>query len=89
MREALAETVGGSGCISSESRPRSDGATEMAESMAEDPVIFACANPVPEIYPDEAKAGRSKRLFVQPARSDFPNQINNVLGLPWNLPRSI
>lgn len=53
---------------------------EMVESMAKDAVIFACANPVPEIYPDEAKEGGAK--VVATGRSDFPNQINNVLAFP-------
>ena len=48
--------------------------------MAKDAVIFACANPVPEIYPDEAKEGGAK--VVATGRSDFPNQINNVLAFP-------
>ena len=54
--------------------------SEMVESMAKDAVIFACANPVPEIYPDEAKEGGAK--VVATGRSDFPNQINNVLAFP-------
>ena len=53
---------------------------EMVESMAKDAVIFACANPVPEIYPEEAKAAGAK--VVATGRSDFPNQINNVLAFP-------
>ena len=51
--------------------------TEMVKTMAEDAIIFACANPTPEIFPDEAKAGGAK--VVSTGRSDFPNQINNVL----------
>jgi malate dehydrogenase (oxaloacetate-decarboxylating) len=53
---------------------------EMVRTMAEDAVIFACANPVPEIFPDEAKAGGA--VVVSTGRSDFPNQINNVLAFP-------
>lgn len=53
---------------------------EMVASMAKDAVIFAMANPVPEIMPDEAKAGGAK--VVATGRSDFPNQINNVLAFP-------
>jgi malate dehydrogenase (oxaloacetate-decarboxylating) len=53
---------------------------EMVASMAEDAVVFACANPVPEIYPDEAKAGGAK--VIATGRSDYPNQINNVLAFP-------
>lgn len=53
---------------------------EMVESMNPDPIVFACANPTPEIYPDEAKAGGA--VVVATGRSDFPNQINNVLAFP-------
>ncbi len=53
---------------------------EMISTMADDAIVFACANPVPEIYPDEAKAGGAK--VVSTGRSDFPNQINNVLAFP-------
>ena len=53
---------------------------EMVKSMAEDPIIFACANPTPEIFPDEAKAAGA--AVVATGRSDFPNQINNVLAFP-------
>lgn len=53
---------------------------EMVQSMASDPIIFACANPTPEIFPDEAKAGGA--AVVATGRSDFPNQINNVLAFP-------
>ena len=53
---------------------------EMVESMAKDSIIFACANPVPEIMPDEAKAGGA--AVVSAGRSDFPNQVNNVLAFP-------
>ena len=53
---------------------------EMVKSMARDPVIFACANPTPEIFPDEAKAAGAK--IVSTGRSDYPNQINNVLAFP-------
>lgn len=54
--------------------------SEMVASMAEDPVVFAMANPVPEIMPEEAKKGGAK--VVATGRSDFPNQINNVLVFP-------
>jgi len=53
---------------------------EMIKTMAEDPVIFAMANPVPEITPKEAKEAGAK--VVGTGRSDFPNQINNVLAFP-------
>ena len=53
---------------------------EMVKSMAPDAIVFACANPTPEIMPDEAKAAGAK--VVATGRSDFPNQINNVLAFP-------
>lgn len=53
---------------------------DMVKTMAKDPVIFACANPVPEIYPEEALAAGAK--VVATGRSDFPNQVNNVLAFP-------
>ncbi len=53
---------------------------EMAASMAEDPIVFAMANPVPEIMPDAAKAAGVR--VIGTGRSDFPNQINNVLAFP-------
>lgn len=54
--------------------------SEMVKTMAKDPIIFACANPVPEIFPDEAKAAGA--AVVSTGRSDFPNQVNNVLCFP-------
>lgn len=54
--------------------------TEMVKTMAKDAVIFACANPTPEIFPEDAKAGGA--AVVATGRSDFPNQINNVLAFP-------
>ena len=53
---------------------------EMIKTMAKDPIIFACANPDPEIWPDEAKAAGA--AVVSTGRSDYPNQINNVLAFP-------
>jgi malate dehydrogenase (oxaloacetate-decarboxylating) len=53
---------------------------EMVRSMHRDPIIFAMANPTPEIMPDEAKA--SGALVIGTGRSDFPNQVNNVLAFP-------
>ena len=53
---------------------------EMVKSMAEKPIIFACANPVPEIFPEDAKEAGA--AVVSTGRSDFPNQINNVLCFP-------
>ena len=53
---------------------------EMVSTMAKNAIIFACANPVPEIFPDEAKAGGA--AVVSTGRSDYPNQVNNVLAFP-------
>lgn len=53
---------------------------DMVKSMNKDSIIFACANPTPEIFPDEAKAGGA--AVISTGRSDFPNQINNVLAFP-------
>ena len=54
--------------------------TEMVKTMNRDAIIFACANPTPEIFPDAAKAGGAR--VVSTGRSDYPNQINNVLAFP-------
>ena len=54
--------------------------TEMVKTMNKDAIIFACANPTPEIFPEDAKAGGAK--VIATGRSDFPNQINNVLAFP-------
>ncbi|MDD5887824.1 MAG: NAD-dependent malic enzyme [Oscillospiraceae bacterium] len=53
---------------------------EMVQTMNKDAIVFACANPTPEIFPDEAKAGGA--AVVSTGRSDYPNQINNVLAFP-------
>ena len=53
---------------------------EMVAAMNRDAIIFACANPTPEIFPDDAKAGGAK--VISTGRSDYPNQINNVLAFP-------
>ncbi len=53
---------------------------DMVKTMAKDAIIFACANPTPEIFPDDAKAGGAK--VIATGRSDYPNQINNVLAFP-------
>ena len=54
--------------------------TEMVRTMANDPIVFACANPTPEIFPDDAKAGGA--AVVATGRSDYPNQLNNALVFP-------
>ncbi|NLK66580.1 MAG: malate dehydrogenase [Campylobacteraceae bacterium] len=55
---------------------------EMVKSMAKDPIIFALANPTPEIYPEDVKAVRDDAM-IGTGRSDYPNQVNNVLGFPY------
>jgi malate dehydrogenase (oxaloacetate-decarboxylating) len=52
----------------------------MVRTMNRDAIVFACANPTPEIFPDDAKAGGAR--IIATGRSDFPNQINNVLAFP-------
>ena len=54
--------------------------TEMVKTMNKDAIIFACANPTPEIFPEDARAGGA--AVIATGRSDFPNQINNVLAFP-------
>ena len=54
--------------------------TEMVKTMNKDAIVFACANPTPEIFPEDAKAGGAR--VISTGRSDFPNQINNVLAFP-------
>ena len=54
---------------------------DMVRTMHRDAIVFACANPTPEIFPDEAKAAGA--AVVSTGRSDYPNQINNVLGFPY------
>lgn len=53
---------------------------EMVQTMAEDAILFACANPIPEIFPEDARKGDAK--VIATGRSDYPNQINNVLAFP-------
>ena len=54
--------------------------TDMVKTMNKDAIVFACANPTPEIFPEDAKAGGAR--VVSTGRSDYPNQINNVLAFP-------
>jgi malate dehydrogenase (oxaloacetate-decarboxylating)(NADP+) len=56
---------------------------EMVRSMAEDPIVFAMANPDPEIGYEQAKAARDDTVIMATGRSDYPNQVNNVLGFPF------
>ncbi|MFQ5805929.1 MAG: NADP-dependent malic enzyme [Phycisphaerae bacterium] len=77
----LADALKGADCFCGLSQPGIV-TQEMAKSMADKPLIFAMSNPVPEIMPDEAKAARPDAI-VATGRSDFPNQVNNVLGFPF------
>ena len=54
--------------------------TQMVQTMAKDAIVFACANPTPEIFPEDAKAGGA--AVISTGRSDYPNQVNNVLAFP-------
>ena len=54
--------------------------TEMVKTMNKDAIVFACANPTPEIFPEDAKAGGAR--VISTGRSDYPNQVNNVLAFP-------
>ena len=76
---SLADVVVGADVFIGVSAPGSL-TTEMVQTMNKDAIVFACANPTPEIYPDEAKAGGAR--VIATGRSDFPNQVNNVLAFP-------
>lgn len=75
----LAEAIAGADIFIGVSAPGTV-TTEMVRTMNKDAIIFACANPTPEIFPDDAKEGGAR--VVATGRSDFPNQINNVLAFP-------
>ena len=75
----LAEVIRGADVFIGVSAPGALTA-DMIRTMAKDPIIFACANPTPEIFPDEATAAGA--AVVSTGRSDFPNQVNNVLCFP-------
>ena len=79
LMDRLAEVLAGADVFIGVSAPGAV-TTEMVQTMNRDAILFACANPTPEIFPDEAKAGGAK--VVATGRSDFPNQINNVLAFP-------
>ncbi len=79
LRGSLAEAIKGADVFIGVSAPNSVN-KDMVHSMAKNPIIFACANPTPEIFPDDAKAAGAK--IVSTGRSDFPNQINNALAFP-------
>jgi len=76
---SLADTLVGADVFIGVSAPKMV-TTDMVKTMNRDAIVFACANPTPEIFPDEAKAGGAK--VIATGRSDFPNQINNVLAFP-------
>ena len=76
---SLADIVKGADVFIGVSAPKAL-TVDMVKTMNQDAIVFACANPTPEIFPDEAKAGGAK--VVATGRSDFPNQINKVLAFP-------
>ena len=76
---SLADVLAGADVFIGVSAPNSV-TTEMVKTMNRDAIVFACANPPPEIFPDDAKAGGA--AVVSTGRSDYPNQINNVLAFP-------
>lgn len=78
-RGSLADVLRGADVFLGVSAPDTVSA-EMVRSMNRDPIIFACANPTPEIMPEEAKRGGA--AIIATGRSDYPNQINNVLAFP-------
>ena len=79
VRGSLADVLAGADVFIGVSQPGLVDA-QMVASMADDPIVFAMANPTPEIMPDEAHAGGAR--VVATGRSDFPNQVNNVLVFP-------
>ena len=78
-RGSLADVIKGADVFIGVSAPGTL-TTEMVKTMNCDAIVFACANPTPEIFPDDAKAGGAR--VVSTGRSDYPNQINNVLAFP-------
>jgi len=79
IKGSLADALKGADVFVGVSAPNTV-SVEMVESMAENAIVFACANPTPEIYPEDAVKGGAK--VVATGRSDYPNQINNVLAFP-------
>lgn len=79
LQGGLAEAIRGADVFIGVSAPDCV-TTQMVQTMQENAIVFACANPTPEIYPEDTKAGGA--LVVATGRSDFPNQINNVLAFP-------
>jgi len=79
VRGTLADALKGADVFIGVSAPGTV-SVDMVKTMAKDAIIFACANPTPEIFPDDARAGGAK--VIATGRSDYPNQINNVLAFP-------
>lgn len=81
IEDAIPKTMEGMDVVIGYSKPGPDTIKkEWIQRMAKDPILFVCANPVPEIWPWDAKAAGAK--IVATGRSDFPNQVNNSLGFP-------
>lgn len=81
VKGGIAEAMEGADAVIGLAKPGPDVIKkEWIKKMAKDPIVFACANPIPEIYPWEAKEGGAK--IIATGRSDFPNQVNNSLGFP-------
>ncbi len=76
---SLADALAGADVFIGVSAPNTV-SVEMVKTMAKDAIVFACANPTPEIFPEDAKAGGAR--VIATGRSDYPNQINNVLAFP-------
>ena len=79
LQGSLADVIVGADVFIGVSAPNTL-STDMVRTMNADAIIFACANPTPEIFPEDAKAGGAR--IVSTGRSDYPNQINNVLAFP-------
>ncbi len=79
VKGTLADAIKGADVFIGVSAPNTM-TVDMVKSMAKDAIIFACANPTPEIFPDDAKKGGAR--VIATGRSDYPNQINNVLAFP-------
>jgi malate dehydrogenase (oxaloacetate-decarboxylating) len=79
VQGSLADVIAGADVFIGVSAPGTL-TTEMVKTMNKDAIVFACANPTPEIYPEDAKAGGAR--VISTGRSDYPNQVNNVLAFP-------
>ena len=81
-KRTLAEAIGGRGRVPRPVGGRTSSSKDMVKTMAKEPIIFAMANPDPEIWPPDAMEARPDAIIAT-GRSDFPNQVNNVLGFPF------